>query len=147
MLIQDIKMTKIFITDEQLKQKFLRLRITPFDLVYGIPNGGNRLISWAVKHNLILKSQITLSIEQADYLLDDIIDSGNTINIIIQNKEKLNLQVDPVVLAPVNKLDILDEFYKTEKWIVFPWQNEQDFGYSGKCVIEKIIRAKNKQVV
>lgn len=138
-------MNKIFISSEELIIRFNKLNIKN-NLIYCVPNGGCRLANWAINNNLLLESQITKNISEADLILEDIIDSGRTVKEILRCKKLLDIEhVDENnFIAPVNKQDKNDKLFNNNYWIVFPWEDDTDFGYSGKNVIDKILEDKNK---
>ena len=94
-----------------------------FKNIYGIPRGG-LILATILSHKLELPLILSSSKISAETLVvDDISDSGKTLEKIIKNKHVIvatlwtteNTKVTPYVWCRI----------KTTKWIIFPWENDK----------------------
>lgn len=100
-------------------------RVNPHDFsgVYGIPRGGSVLSAW-LSHKLYLP---LLSKPQPNCIVvDDICDSGRTLNELLNSPEIVdrNNCFVTVMFYRVMSYAPVDYYYreKDDKWIVFPWE-------------------------
>lgn len=85
----------------------------PENSIYGVPTGG-MLVAGFLK-----SAKVVIAPEEANTILDDIIDSGNTRSFyrsLYPNK------------AFVALFDKLKEDWLKEKWVVFPWEKDKPNG-------------------
>lgn len=101
---KNIKNTMIELTWIDIKNKLQEVLDKNPDLIdkksYGVPRGGNYI-------SAMLKYPVS-KIEDADFIIDDIIDSGKT----KERYSKYNI--------PFYSL-----YDKPSEWIIFPWENEE----------------------
>lgn len=113
---------KLYITWEQVIAKLRAIEnsinedlpyAAPYPHVYGVPKGG-MIVSGFMSH--VLHSPF---VEQADFILDDLVDSGVT-----RDKYK-KLYPDKQFIALFDKQT---EPELKDKWIVFPWEKDHPGG-------------------
>lgn len=94
----------------------------PGNKIYGVPNGGLMAAAF------LKRATVTLDIREADFILDDVLDSGNTLKfyqahypekecVVIINKQSQNLM---------------------DRWIVFPWESQHPKGE--QSIEENVLR-------
>ena len=96
--------------------------------VYPIPRGGVP-VAYALKSVFIQKGKnlfITNNPEECDFIIDDIIDSGQTADI---HREKFMRPVFALFTSKPSFNDYCGSVIGDEYWVVFPWENEQDGGF------------------
>jgi len=103
-------MKKIYLTWEDVLQKLARFD-KPGVVIYGVPKGG-MIITGFLKY-----AMITYSPNQADIILDDIYDSGNTQNYYSNNYPEIEFR------ALFNKKSDFGN-----QWVVFPWEKDHPKG-------------------
>lgn len=92
------------------KEIFERLdKVDRQGMVYGIPKNGMLLTAF------LRKAIPTADITKADWILDDIVDSGRT-------------KAKAIAQCPGTPFVSLYEAKDQDSWLVFPWENEQDDG-------------------
>jgi len=140
----------------------IRVDILP-DLIIGIDSGGTNiskpLHNWlGLKHqhesvyiscynndklsNIISILPLPEYINQYEnvLLVDDIIDSGTTINCFLENTKLIhgvNLKIATLYWNPNNKYNITPDYYVEKKieddvWITFPWEFEYTERFNNK---------------
>ena len=101
-------MERIVITWSEIMARISHLKLkhnlSERSRVYGIPRGGQYLMPFFTPMD---------SPDEADYIIDDLIDSGDTFK---RWKERYP---NKKYLALINKQE--DEYLK-DKWIIFPWE-------------------------
>jgi GTP cyclohydrolase I len=109
--------SKYYVTWEEI---FIRLKYIdrPENIVYGIPKGG-MIAAGFLKH-----AKRTHDPKEANYLLDDIIDTGKTIR---SYTTKINNKCSVYGLYDLLLSSEDAKFYK-DKWLVFPWEQEHPAG-------------------
>lgn len=100
-------------------------RITP-GKVYGVPRGGRVLVG--IAHALNRGIIPVTSPEEADYILDDIIDSGAT--------KRAHAKYDVPFIAMVDKVG--DEMDKSDEWVTFPWEADDPLKDNADTVIRQL---------
>lgn len=114
-----------YITNNEIQQKAKELahtitHCTPLDVtvaLYGVPRGGIPA-AYAVQAQLAkinISSYLTEVAEEADFIIDDLIDSGST-------RERYSEEYNVPFLALFNKQEQKD--YR--EWLVFPWENTDE---------------------
>lgn len=85
--------------------------------IYGVPRGGVSA-AYLVKNASLLGCSVTLDVDEADYIIDDIIDSGAT--------KKRYEESHPAILflALIDKTDESCEYLG--EWVVFPWERSEN---------------------
>jgi GTP cyclohydrolase I len=94
--------------------------------LYGVPRGGVPAM-WAVQcklNELGAKTTVVNSPDLADVIIDDIADSGKTINkflegITIFSRPKL---LATLITSDVELVDVAGGVNEKKEWIVFPWE-------------------------
>lgn len=96
--------------------------------VYGVPAGGKPVA------NLCRRARVTDDIRQANVIIDDIIDTGHTVEAILGMDE---VPEGVRFVALIDKQN--NEVDRTLGWIVFPWESMNDPAQvSGLNVCERI---------
>jgi hypothetical protein len=126
---------KYIMTVEEVRGRLAKLTLPgrnipiehPQHNVYGVPNGGWRAALY------LTKARIVTNILHADIILDDIIDSGETRDLVMGMPEAKGR---PFVA-------LVDFFTHPEDrdlgWIVFPWESPDDPAQkSGLNVVDRI---------
>jgi len=88
---------------------------------YGVPRGGTNIAFMLERLGF---GQAVFQVEEADYVVDDIVDSGRTCN-----RYTTELAVGKPFFAPINKLADWDE-----NWYVFPWEETEEASIADSVV-------------
>jgi len=83
----------------------------PENIIYGVPKGGLMVCAF------LRKAKVTMNVEEANLIVDDIVDSGRTKRIF--KKTHPNTPFFALIDKEKSKSDYLD--FKNH-WIVFPWE-------------------------
>jgi len=108
---------------QEFKNKALFVR--DIDSVYGIPRGGV-ILAVLLSHKLNLKYIDDIKkIDSNVLVVDDIFDSGNTINRFFKNLNLINIKTAAIVVN--EKSNIKASFYSffniSNEWINFPYED------------------------
>lgn len=105
---------------DYLGQKIVKHKQTHDIKLYGIPNGGVVVASiLASRYNFTLINEI----KYADFIIDDVCDSGNTLQLINQpliNTGVLIFKERSNFVPTIHITTVADNH-----WVIFPWENEQ----------------------
>lgn len=97
----------LVITWKQIRQRIVDLNLHPSKKLYGVPRGGMYLAAlWNPAE----------SIEEADYIIDDLIDSGTT-------RKRYQKQYPEKPFIALFDKQIEPEL--KDKWLVFPWEKNE----------------------
>lgn len=88
--------------------------------VYAIPRGGIPVAYALLKFR---EFDLVDSPRQADYIIDDLVDSGATMSRICEELHDVGHPVKPIVL--IDKLDPGCDPELKDAWIVFPWEESE----------------------
>jgi len=133
---KSIKARKIYkMSHGEVRERLKALNIDkPENKIFGVPRGGMCLC------NYIEEAELVLYPEQADFILDDIIDSGATKEKFSKYKKPFLAIVDKTKEGKYtskffNEMDhVLDDHELG--WVAFPWENET----SPEDAVERIIQ-------
>ena len=121
---------------DNLAEQINNLDKKPFYL-YGVPRGGLIPATWlshktGLKYQQINSAQISQMADLSHILIiDDICDSGETIQKIKENFPKCQTATLYYKETAIVKPDIYGEIVG-EEWIVFPWEENEEIGNRDK---------------
>jgi GTP cyclohydrolase IA len=99
--------------------------------IYGVPRGGVSA-AYLVKNASFIGCSVTLNVDEADYIIDDIIDSGAT------KKRYAETNPDKLFLALIDKTDEFCEYLG--EWVVFPWERAEDADAPTETIEDNVTR-------
>ncbi len=94
-------------------------------VVFGIPNGGSHVAFQVVKH-LGIKGTLTYNIDEADVIVDDIVDSGETMKRYAEKSKAVRAALISVCPEFTNNpKNIVGLSLEKGTWVVFPWESSE----------------------